>query len=303
MLFRIHILGCGSATPTLRHAPTSQVVEHETGTFLIDCGEGTQVQLRKNKLGFQHLQNVFISHLHGDHCLGLIPMLSSFSLLGRIKPLHLFAPAEYEQLFHAEMACYCPYSDYEIAFHGIDTTKEAILFENSCLEVSTIPMDHRVPCCGFLFREKPLIPHIRRDMIDALHIPVSQIMNIKKGADWTDAEGNHYTHEQLTKPAHPPRAYAFCSDTRYMPTLHTIIKDVDLLYHEATYAEDNLTNAEKYFHSTARQAAHVAKDAGVGKLLIGHFSARYPNEKILLNEAQEVFANTLLANEGMIVDV
>ena len=303
MPFRVHILGCGSATPTLRHYPTSQIVETDSRWYLVDCGEGTQLQLRHSKVSFQRLHAVFISHLHGDHCLGLIPLLSSFALLGRESLLHLYAPADYEPLFRAEMACYCPHPGYEIVFHPVDTTAQRVIHDDSRMTVTTVPLDHRVPCCGFLFREKSGLPHIRRDMIDALNIPVSQIANIKKGAGWTDNDGTTYTHEQLTTPPHTPHTYAYCSDTRYMPELHTVVKGVDLLYHEATYADDYLHNAERYYHSTARQAAMVAKAAGVKQLLLGHFSARYPDEKMLLKEAVEVFPDTTLADEGMIIEV
>lgn len=303
MTFRVHILGCGSATPTLRHAPSAQLVEHDACSYLIDCGEGTQLQLRRSKVSFQHMQAVFISHLHGDHCLGLIPLLSSLALLGRTKILHLYAPAEYEQLYRAEMACYCPQPGYDIVLHAMDTTAQKVIYEDRRISVTTLPLQHRVPCCGFLFREKGQLPHIRRDMIDALRIPISQINNIKNGAGWTDADGHFYTHEQLTLPARKPRAYAYCSDTAYMPTLHEAIAGVDLLYHEATYADDNSFNALRYHHSTARQAAQVARQANAARLIIGHYSSRYSDENLLLNEAKDIFPDTLLANEGLVIDV
>lgn len=303
MSFRVHILGCGSATPTLRHAPSSQVIETQGGTYMIDCGEGTQMQLRRNRLSFQQLKAVFISHTHGDHCLGLVPMLSSYALVGRTRLLHLFAPAHYQQLFQVEMEAYCPVPGFEIIFHGIDTKQHALIYEDNSMMVTTLPLEHRVPCCGFLFQQKPKLPHIRRDMIDILNIPVSQINTIKNGAGWTEENGTFYSHEQLTKPAEPPKAYAYCADTKYIPHLADWIQEVDLLYHEATYADDHELNAERYYHSTARQAAKIAVQANAKQLMLGHFSARYTNDNVLLNEACEIFPNTMLADENMIVDV
>lgn len=301
--FRVHILGCGSALPTMRHFASSQVVEIRGKQFMIDCGEGTQIQLRRSRIRFTKIGHVFISHLHGDHCFGLIGMISTFGMLGRTAPLHVFAPAALEPMLKAQMDMFCFGLEYRVEFHPVDTTQQAVIYEDRSLTVETIPLEHRVPCCGFLFREKQSLPHIRRDMIDFYQIPVSQINHIKAGADWTDAEGNIVPNHRLVSPADRPRSYAYCSDTRYMPNLHKQLKDVDLLYHEATYSEDSINRAVQYFHSTAAQAAQVAREAHVGRLLIGHYSARYEREEVLLEEARKVFPPTSLTDENQVFDV
>jgi len=301
--FKIHILGCGSALPTIKHNASSQIVEMRGKFFMIDCGEGTQIQLRRSHIRFTKLGHIFISHLHGDHCLGLIGMISTFGLLDRTAPLHIFAPAELQPMLEAQIAMFCHGLSYEVIFNPVDTTVSKVIYEDRSLTVTTIPLEHRVPCCGYLFQEKPILPHIRRDMIDFYQIPNSQIQNIKNGAGWTTPDGKEIPNEWLVKPAEKSRSYAYCSDTRYMPQLHEQIEGVNLLYHEATYADDYIDHAEKYFHSTARQAATVARDAHVGKLLLGHYSARYEDESILLNQAREVFPNTELSAEGNVFEI
>lgn len=301
--FRVHILGCGSALPTLRHNPSSQVVEVRNRMFMIDCGEGTQIQIRRSRLRFTKIETVFITHLHGDHCLGLIGMISSFGMLGRTAPLHIYAPAEFQTMLDAQIAMFCSGLDYPVRFHPVDTTKMNVIYEDRAMTVSTIPLSHRVPCCGYLFREKPSLPHIRRDMLECYEIPVSQINNIKLGADWLTPDGETVPNSRLVEPADPPRAYAYCSDTRYIPTLHELVDGVNTLYHESTYGSDNEGHAKLYHHSTAAQAATVARDAHVGKLLLGHYSARYDDETVLLKEARNVFAESYLVDEGMVFDV
>lgn len=301
--FKIHILGCGSALPTLRHNPSAQVVELRGKQFMIDCGEGTQTQMRRQRIGFNKVVAIFISHIHGDHCFGLIGMLSSFGLLGRTMPLAIYAPKEFKPVLDMMLKTFCYDFDYEIQFHTVDTTKQQVIYEDRSLTVESIPLKHRLPTCGFLFREKPTLPHIRRDMIDFYRIPVSQINNIKNGASWTDEEGREIPNERLTMPADKPRSYAYCSDTSYLPTLHERIAGVTCLYHESTYTTADADRAEMYFHSTAAQAAQVARDANAGRLLLGHYSSKYDDERQLLKEAQEVFAQSQLTNEGMTIDL
>ncbi len=301
--FRVHILGCGSALPTLKHFPSSQVVEIRGKLFLVDCGEGTQIQLRRSRLRFTKISAVFITHLHGDHCFGLIGMLSTFGLLGRTAKLTVYAPAELSDILRRQIDFFCRDLEYEVAFIPVDTTCQQVIYEDRSLTVESIPLEHRVHCCGYLFREKPSLPHIRRDVADFYGVPVSQFDNIKAGAGFTTAEGEQVAHERLVLPADPPRSYAYLSDTRYIPTLHQRLKGVTTLYHESTYGEDNLLLAEKYHHSTARQAALVARDARVGQLLLGHYSSRYEREEVLLDEAREVFENTHLTNEMDVFDV
>lgn len=301
--FKIHILGCGSALPTLRHNPSAQVVELRGKQFMIDCGEGTQTQMRRQRIGFNKVVAIFISHIHGDHCFGLIGMLSSFGLLGRTMPLAIYAPKEFKPVLDMMLKTFCYDFDYKIQFHAVDTTKQQVIYEDRSLTVESIPLKHRLPTCGFLFREKPTLPHIRRDMIDFYRIPVSQINNIKNGASWTDEEGREIPNERLTMPADKPRSYAYCSDTSYLPALHERIAGVSCLYHESTYTTADADRAEMYFHSTAAQAAQVARDANAGRLLLGHYSSKYDDERQLLKEAQEVFAQSQLTNEGMTIDL
>ena len=302
--FRVHILGCGSALPTMRHMSSMQVVECRGKFYMVDCGEGAQIQMRRSSLSFDKLGHIFISHLHGDHCFGIIGMISTMGLLGRTSTLHIHAPGELEPMLKAQLAMFFLHDfGYSVEFHAIDTHRQQVIFEDRSLTVESIPLEHRMPCAGFLFREKPTLPHIRRDMIDMYGIPISQINNIKAGQDYTLPDGTIVPNNRLVTPADPPRSYAYCSDTRYMPQLHKVVAGVSTLYHESTYASDKQSSAEKYFHSTAHQAAMVARDAQVGKLLLGHYSARYTNETILLEEAREVFENTFLTDENKVFDV
>lgn len=301
--FKLYILGCGSALPTPRHYASSQIVELRGKQFMVDCGEGTQIQLRRSRIGFNKIRAVFISHLHGDHCFGLIGMISTFGLQGRTAPLHVYSPKELEEMLMSQLKFFCTHLSFDVVFHAVDMSEQSVVYEDNSLTVQTIPLEHRVPCCGYLFREKPTLPHIRRDMIDYLGIPVSQINNIKLGADWVCEDGTVVSNSRLVSPPDPVRSYAYCSDTRYMPSLYERLKNVDLLYHESTYGDDNMQMAETYYHSTARQAACVARDAGVKRLLLGHYSSRYDNEEVLLKQAQEVFPDTYLANEKMVIEV
>lgn len=301
--FKIHILGCGSALPTSRHNASSQVVELRDKMFMIDCGEGTQLQMRRSHIRFTKVGHIFISHLHGDHCFGLIGLISTFGLLGRTARLHIYATKELGSMLQAQLDLFCDRLGYEVEFHPIDTRQQQVIYEDRSLTVSTIPLEHRLPTCGFLFQEKPTAPHIRKEKIDFYRIPISQIGNIKAGADWTTEDGKVVPNQQLVYPAETPRSYAYCSDTRYMPDLGQRIRGVTALYHESTYADDNLLMAEKYFHSTARQAALVARDAQARQLILGHYSSRYEDENILLDEARQVFESTILADENMVVNL
>ena len=270
---------------------------------MLDCAEGSQTQMRKSHLHFAKLSRVFISHLHGDHCFGLIGMISTFGLLGRTAPLHVHAHEALGPILHDQIAFFTHDLGYEVVFHAVDTSQHAIVYEDNSITVESIPLEHRMPTCGYLIREKPQLPHIRPEMLEAYGIPRSQINNIKMGADWTTVEGDVIPNARLVTPADSPRSYAYCSDTCYIPTLHKLLKGVNTLYHESTYGEDKILSAEKYCHSTARQAATVAKDAGVGQLLLGHYSSRYEDENVLLEEAKTVFENTRLTNEMDIIDV
>ena len=300
---KVHILGCGSALPTLQHNASSQIVELREKLFMIDCGEGTQIQLRRLRIHFSKIISVFISHLHGDHCFGLPGMISTFGMTGRTAPLHVYAPAAFEPILDQTLSFFCQGLEFKVVFHAVDTTQNKVVYEDRSLTVETIPLQHRIDCCGYLFREKPILPHIRRDMIDFYKIPISQINNIKAGANWVTAEGEVIANSRLTTPAEPARSYAYCSDTRYIKTLHELVKGVSTLYHESTYSTEDAERARLYWHSTSQDAAKVARDASVGKLLLGHFSARYNNESQLLEEAKEIFPNSYLTREGATFDI
>ena len=301
--FKVHILGCGSALPTLRHYASSQVVEVRGKVLMLDCAEGTQIQLRKSKISFTKLSHVFITHQHGDHCFGLIGMISTFGLLGRTATLHIHGPEALGPELERQIAFFTNDLGYEVEYHPVDTAVRQVVFEDRSIVVESIPLEHRMPCCGYLIREKASLPHIRRDMMDCYGIPTSQVNNIKNGADWTTADGEVIPNSRLVVAADKARSYAYLSDTRYIPEVAKEVQGVDLLYHESTYGDDRLASAEKYCHSTARQAATVARDAGVGRLLLGHYSSRYEDEKVLLREAQEVFDKVYLTNENDVFEL
>ena len=293
--FEVNILGCGSALPTTRHFPTSQVVNLRDKLYMIDCGEGTQMQFRRAHLKFSRLNHIFISHLHGDHCFGLFGLISTLNLLGRTSELHIHSPRGLEALMKPMLDFFNKQMSYTVLFQEFEASEPTMIFEDRSLTVTTIPLKHRMPCCGFLFAEKPTPNHIIRDMI--YQVPLYEINRIKNGADFITPEGDVIPNARLTRPSTPPRRYAYCSDTIFMPSLVEQIHGVDLLFHEATFADDALSRAKETFHTTASQAATLARNAEVKRLLIGHFSARYEDETILLQEASTIFPNTILAKE------
>ena len=301
--FELTILGCGSALPTTRHFATSQVLNVREKLYMIDCGEGSQLQMRRSHLKFSHLNHVFISHLHGDHCFGLIGLISTFGLLGRTAPLHVHAPENFGSMLQSMLDFFCKGLDFNIEFHPVDTTRHTLVHEDRSVMVYSIPLRHRIACCGYLFKEKELLPHIRRDMIDFYHIPVCEINNIKNGKDWVTEDGHVIPCSRLTTPAAPARSYAYCSDTCYLPGLSSLVGGVDLLFHEATFLHEDLQRAQETFHTTALQAATLAKDSHVKALCIGHFSARYEEESVLLDEAKSVFEHTILAKENLNIKI
>lgn len=297
--FEVNILGCGSALPTTRHFSSSQVVNIREKLFMIDCGEGAQLQLRRSKLKFTRLNHIFISHLHGDHCFGLMGLISTFGLLGRTATLHIYAHEELERLLQPQLDFFCKGMTYEVKFHHIDPMKAEMIYEDRSVSVTTIPLRHRIPSCGFLFQEKKTPNHIIRDMIDFYQIPVFELNRIKNGADYVCPDGTIVPNGRLTTPSANPRSYAYCSDTVYQRNILSQIKGVDLLFHEATFMHEDAARAKETFHTTTLQAAEIARDAEVKQLVIGHFSARYENEELLLEETQSLFPNTLLAKENL----
>lgn len=301
--FELHILGCGSALPTTRHFATSQVVNLRDKLFMIDCGEGAQMQLRKSRLKFSRLNHIFISHLHGDHCFGLMGLISTFGLLGRTAELHIHSPKGLEELLTPMLNFFCHTLAYKVIFHEFDTRQTSVVYEDRSMTVTTIPLQHRIPCCGFLFAEKARPNHIIRDMVDFYKVPVYELNRIKNGSDYVTPEGEVIANTRLTRPSDPPRKYAYCSDTIFRPEIVKQLSGVDLLFHEATFAESELARAKETYHTTAAQAARIALEAGVRQLVIGHFSTRYEDESILLKEASAVFPNTILAKENLCISL
>lgn len=301
--FELHILGCGSALPTTRHFATSQVVNLRDKLFMIDCGEGAQMQLRKSRLKFSRLNHIFISHLHGDHCFGLMGLISTFGLLGRTAELHIHSPKGLEELLAPILNFFCHTLAYKVIFHEFDTRQASVIYEDRSMTVTTIPLQHRIPCCGFLFAEKARPNHIIRDMIDFYKVPVYELNRIKNGADYITPEGEVIANVRLTRPSDPPRRYAYCSDTIFRREIAEQISGVDLLFHEATFAESELARAKETYHTTAAQAGRIAVEAGVRRLVIGHFSARYEDENVLLKEASAIFPDTILAKENLCISL
>ncbi len=283
--------------------PSAQVVSLRDKLLLLDCGEGTQLQWRYTGLNWQKLAHIFITHAHGDHLFGLPGLLSTMALLGRTQPLFIHGPETIRPFLDCVLQQFCATFDYEVHYLPVDTTRHAIVHEDRSMQVWSLPLQHRVPCCGYLVREQPGQPHIRRDRIDFYNVPTWAIGRIKMGHPWHTPDGRCIPATELTTPPDPVRAYAYCSDTLFTPALADMVGSVDVLYHEATYASTEADRAAAYGHSTAAQAAEMARRAGAGKLIIGHFSSRYDDEQILLQEAQAIFPDTILAEEHMQVQV
>ena len=301
--FEVTVLGCGSALPTVKHNGSGMVVNIREKFFLVDCAEGTQVELRRNHIHLNRLFNVFITHLHGDHCFGLMGLISTLGLLGRTAPLHVYGPQDIETLFQPLIDYHCNGMTYEVVFHPIDTHQNVCIYEDKSLQVFSIPLKHRIRCCGYYFKEKELSRHILKEAIEKYAIPISQINNVKAGLDYVMPNGQIIKNEVLTTPPSPARSFAYCSDTVFRPEIAEMMKGVDLLYHEATFAESEKQLCSKVYHSTAKQAAEIARLAGAKQLMLGHYSSRYNDESILQKEATEVFENTILAKEGLVVTV
>lgn len=302
--FQVIILGCGSATPSARHQPSCQVVDFRDKLFMIDCGEGAQSQFRRQGLKFSRLGHIFISHLHGDHVFGLPGLLSTMSLhevQGRVT-IHVFR--EGAELLKSWLDFFLRESSLEIVYDIIEPGESRVIYEDSGLTVETFPLYHRVPSTGFLFREKPKLRHLKGDMVKFHNVPVSQLQHIKEGADFVKEDGTVVPNSALTTDADPVMSYAYCSDTLHSLRVARAIEGVNTVYHESTYDDSLKKQAHDRGHSTAAEAADVAKIAGAERLILGHFSKRYVDgEDILLKEAQALFPNTVIANEGLRVDL
>lgn len=298
MPFELTILGSSSAIPTSERYPTAQVLNVLGRFFLIDCGEGTQIQIRRQKIAFGKIKHIFISHLHGDHFYGLIGLISTFNLLGLKNDIHIYSPSQLKEVIQTQLDFLKGEMQFKVIFHPLNFKKPQLIFEDKKVEVLSFPLKHSINCCGFLFREKPKEANIKKEYIEQYQIPVAQIRAIKQGADFLTAEGEVVSNAKLTTPPPPPRSYAFCSDTAFYPQVVETIQGVNLLYHEATFTEELRDWAEKTYHSTALDAAKTAQMAHAGKLIIGHFSTRYKEAEPFLEEAQTVFSNTEVAIDG-----
>lgn len=292
------ILGSSSALPTSTRNLTAHVLNVDERFFLIDCGEGTQLQLRKYKAKLGRLNHIFISHLHGDHVFGLPGLISTFNLLGRTQALHIYAHPDLKKILGQFLQYFIVKAEFEIVYHSLNPDAFEQIYEDSKITVSSFPLKHRVPTCGFLFKEKERLRNIRKDVIEYYQIPVRDIVQIKRGEDYITSEGLLIPNEKLTIQSHPSKSYAYCSDTAYLEDIIPYITDVDLLYHESTYAEEDTARAKETLHSTSIDAASIAKKANARKLVIGHFSARYKDETQLVEQARRIFPNTLPAEEG-----
>lgn len=300
---KLTILGSSSALPTSERYPSAHVLNAHERLYLIDCGEGTQMQLRKCRLRFSKINDIFISHLHGDHIFGLYGLLSTFSLMGRRKLLRLYAPENYNNLLFSHLQDFDIHLNFEIDFIPLRGKEPSLILEDKYINVTSFPLNHRVPAFGFLFREKRAERNIIKESITKFNIPQVRMAAIKKGADFIAADGSVIRNEEITIPAPEPLSYAYCSDTKYFRKLPSYVKGVSLLYHEATFDQSLSELAEITGHSTTTDAARVADKAGAGCLIIGHFSARYRNIFPLVEEARSLFSNTLPAIDGKSYDI
>jgi len=297
---KLNILGCYSATPRTITNPTSQVLEINNQMYLIDCGEGTQVQLRKHKIKFSRINQIFISHLHGDHFFGLIGLISTFSLLNRPNDLHIYGPKGIKEIILLQIKLSKSYTKYNLFFHELESTESELIFEDDKIEVHTIPLKHRVYANGFLFKEKPGLRRINIDAAQEQNIEVCYFNKLKQGSDLQREDGTIIKNETVTFDPQPIQSYAFCSDTVYNEEIIPLIKEVDVLYHESTFLERDIEKCIPTGHSTAMQAAEIAKKGHVKNLILGHYSTRYPEIELFKKEAETVFQPVLLADDGKV---
>lgn len=294
------ILGCYSATPRTLGNTTAQVLEISNHMFLIDCGEGTQVQLRKHKVKFNRIKHIFISHLHGDHFFGLVGLISTFRLLTREADLHVYGPKGIKEVITLQLKLSDSWTNYNLYFHELSHKASQLVFEDESVEVYTIPLEHRVYTNGYLFKEKEGDRKLNIDAAEEANINTAYYRKLKQGFDVKNEEGLLIKNETVTWPPNKPKSYAFCSDTVYKADIVPLIKNVDVLYHESTFLEAHAHLAPKTKHSTAKEAASIAKQANAGTLILGHYSSRYPDLEVFKTEAKTVFKNVKLAQDGKV---
>lgn len=295
---KLTILGCYAATPRTITNPTSQVLEIKNQMFLIDCGEGTQVQLRKHKIKFSRINRIFISHLHGDHFYGLIGLISTFTLLNRENDLHVYGPKGIKEIILLQLKYSNSYTSYNLYFHELESNESVLVYEDDNVIVKTIPLKHRVYTNGYLFKEKNLQRKLNIEAVEEYNIEKCYFAKIKNGGNITLENGKEIKNEELTFSPEKEKSYAFCSDTLYDESIIPIIKDVDVLYHESTFLESENHLASRTMHSTAKEAALIAKKANVGTLLMGHYSTRYGDISLFKEEGETIFKPILLADDG-----
>ena len=303
MTFSITILGSSSALPTAQRFPSAHVLNARERLFLIYCAEGTQIQLRRYKAKFSRIDSIFISHLHGDHVLGLVGLISTLNLLGRNKELTIYAHAPLEPILRQNINFFVDELMFPIRFISLDTKRSKVIYQQGDIVVESIPLKHRIASNGFIIREIVKYPNIKKELIEKYSIPLAEINRIKQGGDFETPEGRIIPHEVLTYYASLPRSYAYCSDTRFFEKLAPMVEGVDILYHEATFGNDMEKMAKATGHSTAAQAATIAKMAGAKKLIIGHFSSRYKDVSVLVEQARAIFPETYPANDGDVFDI
>ncbi len=296
---KLTILGCYAATPRTLTNPTSQVLEIKNRLFLIDCGEGTQVQLRKNKIKFSKINHIFISHLHGDHLYGLIGTISTFSLLGRTTDLHIYGPKGIKELILLQLKLTESWTTYNLFFHELESKESEVIFEDNRVIVKTIPLKHRVYTNGYLFQEKPGERKLNVETAQHYNIHTAYYQKIKNGGNVTLDDGTVIENEKLSFDPIPAMSYAFCSDTVYNEEVIPIIENADVLYHESTFLESEAPLAQKTLHSTAKEAARIALKANVKHLVLGHYSTRYDGIERFKEEAEEIFPNVILGDDGL----
>ena len=300
---KLTIVGCHSASPRYDANPTAQILEVKGHLFLIDCGEGTQVQLRKLKIKFARIKHIFISHLHGDHFFGLVGLISTFKLLGRDASLHIYGPKGIKQAILLQLKLGKTYTNFELYFHELESNQPELLFEDAVLSITTIPLKHRVYTNGFLFQQKPGERILNIQKAKELGIEPSYYQKAKQGFDVPDSKENIVSNTAITFDPAPAKSYAYCSDTAYCEKIIPQILNTTLLYHEATFLQQHTVLASKTMHSTPEQAATIAKKANVGTLLLGHYSGRYTDYNEFKNQAQEIFTATQLAQDGKVFEI
>jgi ribonuclease Z len=296
--FSLTILGSSSAIPTTKRFPTAQLLNVDERFFLIDCGEGAQIQMSRFKLRAGKINHIFISHLHGDHIFGLFGLISTFSLMGRVTDLNIYAESRLDAILKCHLAYFGENLSFKVNLVAISSSHSKIIYEDEKVSVTTIPLKHRVPTCGFLFREKAKPSNIKKEILKSYNIPIKEMHRIKDGADFVTDDGKVIPNYKLTLPAFRPRSYAYITDTRMLEKNIPLLQNVDLLYHEATFLERDIELAHQTYHSTAKEAATIAMKSNAGKLLIGHFSVRYKSSQAFLDEAQSIFKETYAVEDG-----